>query len=80
MLMMETPASEDALAMLRAAVTKHRAGGEVSTRLQSDWADVADLPTIVVRIGNCVTIKQRGTFREAAEALLPWVSSRAEPA
>jgi hypothetical protein len=78
MLMMKTSARKDALATLTAAVAAHRAGGEVSTRLDSDWSDGAGLPTIVVRIGNRVTMKQGGTFHEAAEFLLGWVSRQAE--
>jgi hypothetical protein len=77
MLMMETSARKDALATLTAAVAAHRAGGEVSTRLDSDWSNGAGLPTIVVRIGNQVTMKQGGTFHEAAEAMLAWVSRQA---
>jgi hypothetical protein len=77
-MMMKTSAREGALATLTAAVAAHRAGGEVSARFQSDWSDGADVPTIVVRIGNQVTIKQGGTFHEAAEALLAWVSRQAE--
>lgn len=78
MLMMKTSAMKDALATLTAAVAAHWASGEVSARLQPDWSDCADLPTIVVRIGNQVTIRQGGTYQEAAEALLPWVSRQAD--
>ena len=66
------------LATLKTAVAAHRAGGEVSTRLQSDWSDCADVPTIVVRIGNHVTIKQGGTYQEVAKGLLEWLSRQAE--
>jgi len=64
---------QDALAALTAAVTGHRAGGEVHTRLQPDWPDGADRPTIVVRIGSHMTVKQARTYHEAAEAMLAWV-------
>jgi len=77
-MLMGTSTRVDALATLRAAVAAHRAGGEVSTRLQSDWADRTDLPTVLVRIGNRMTIKQGGTYGEAAEALLGWVGQQAE--
>jgi len=80
MLMMETSARQGALATLTAAVAAHRAGGDVSTRYQSDWSDGPGLPTIVVRIGNRITIKQGRTFHDAAEALLEWVRCQAEPA
>jgi len=80
MLISETSAREGALATLTAAVAAHRAGGEVTTRHQSDWSDCADLPTIVVRIGNQVTIRQGLTFQDAATALLPWVSRQTESA
>jgi len=79
MLMMETSAREGALATLTAAVAAHRSGGDVSTRLQSDWADGPGLPTIVVRIGNCITIKQGRTFHDAATDLLGWVGRQNEP-
>ena len=69
----EISAREDALATLTAAVAGHRAGGEVRTRLQPDWSNGADRPTIVVRIGNHATIRQAGTYHEAAEAMLAWV-------
>ncbi len=78
--MMETSAGKDALATLRAAVAAHRAGGDVSTRLDSDWSDGSGLPTIVVRIGDQVTIRQGWSFHEAAESSLVWVSRQAEPA
>ena len=78
MLMMETSARKDALATLTAAVAAHRAGGEVSSRLDSAWSDGAGFPTIVVRIGNQVTIRQGWSYQEAAEALLPWVSRQAD--
>ena len=77
-LMMKTSARKDALARLTAAVAAHRAGGEVSTRLDSDWSDGAGFPTIVVRIGNQVTIRQGWSFHEAAESSLVWVSRQAE--
>jgi len=64
---------EDALLTLTAAVAGHRAGGEMRTQLQPDRFDGADCPTIVVRIGNRVTVRQAGTYREAAEAMLVWV-------
>jgi hypothetical protein len=80
MLMMQTAATEGALGTLTAAVAAHRAGGDVSTRLQSDWSDGPGLPTIVVRIGNTITIKQGRTFHDAAAGLLDWVSRQAEPA
>ena len=64
---------EHALVVLTAAVEGHKAGGEVRTPLQSDWSDCAVLPTIIVRIGNHVTVKQARTYHEAAEALLAWV-------
>ena len=73
-----TPIRDDALNVLNAAVAGHRSGGEVRMRLQPNWSDGAVLPTIVVRIGNHVTIKQAGTYHEAAEAMLAWVSRQAE--
>jgi hypothetical protein len=74
MLTMATSARKDAMATLTAAVAAHGAGGEVSTRLDSDWSEGAGLPTIVVRIGNQVTIRQGWSFHEAAESSLAWVS------
>ncbi len=78
MRIMATSTREDALDALTAAVAGHRSGGEVLMRLQPNWSDSAVVPTIVVRIGNHVTLKQAGTYHEAAEAMLAWVSRRAE--
>jgi hypothetical protein len=63
---------DNALVVLTALVQSHRAGGEIHARLQSDWSDLAGVPTITVRIGNHVTVRQAGTYHEAAEALLVW--------
>lgn len=73
MRMMALSTGEDALALLTAAVEAHKSGGEIRTRLQSDWADCEVLPTIIIRIGNQVTVRQAATYHEAAEALLGWV-------
>jgi hypothetical protein len=71
---------ETALAVLTAAVEGHESGGEIRTRLQSDWSDCEVLPTITVRIGNHVTMKQAATYHEAAEALLGWIGRLAPDA
>jgi len=78
MVAIKAPARKDALATLTMAVAAHRAGGELTARLQPDWSDGAGLPTIVVRIGNHVTIRQRGSYDEAAKSLLAWVSGQTE--
>jgi hypothetical protein len=72
--MMSLSTEENALAVLTATVEGHKAGGEIRTRLQSDWSDCEVLPTIVIRIGNQVTVKQAATYHEAAKAMLGWVS------
>ena len=71
--MMARSTEENALAVLTAAVEGHKSGGEIRTRLQSDWSDCEVLPTITIRIGNQVTVKQAATYHEAAEALLGWI-------
>jgi hypothetical protein len=75
---MATSTRDNALDALNAAVAGHRSGGEVRMQLQPDWSDGAVLPTIVVRIGNHVTVRQAGTYHDAAEAMLTWVSRQAE--